>query len=727
MGTAWHGGAVSCGVTKILPSSKVRFREYVQGIARRKGAQAGERSVGTGSGGVLDGNARASERGPAGAEKKTDWTQTPEKGGKRRAQRSFAELLRAFLPLLREHWGKCATAVGTVLVTALLGLLTPLGAKITLDYVIAPTPAKLAQLEAHGYGTDASSRIALGWWVALATFGLALMASAVGTVGRYQMTRLNKLVQARVRRDVFEHMSRLPLHRLSALKSGGVASILRDDAGIVGEMLFSVLYNPLRAVVTLAGGLIAMAILDWRMLVGGIALIPIVWVTHRTWIGRIRPVFGAIKSTRTSTDAQATEAFAGMRIVRAFDRRRGETVRFTKSNQLMTRQEMLVWWWSRAIESAWMILIPAATAVGLAYGGGQVIAGRLSVGDIGAFLTYLGMILGPLELLVGTASSLQNGLAGWDRVLDVMHEEPEFAGSGGAGRNPAYLEGAARAVAPLSVSDTDGMPASLPVNGPVRPHQVDKGNVRGDVALRGVSFTYPGQTEPVLHEVSVEAAAGTTVALVGASGSGKTTLCNLVARFFDPSVGVVTLDGVDLKTIDVESYRRLLGIVEQEVFLFDGTVADNIAYADRGASMTRIENAARAANAEEFIVGLEQGYETIIGERGVRLSGGQKQRIAIARALLAEPKILILDEATSSLDTKSERLIQGSLLELMRGRTCFVIAHRLSTIRSADLIVVIEKGRVAETGTHDELVERRGQYFEMLQVQLHTARDYASL
>ncbi len=591
--------------------------------------------------------------------------------------RSFWQLWFEFWGLLRGHRLAVVFSLGTLTIATLLSLVSPAATKLMIDNVLDGKPLGRPW---SMFIPEPDSRLQLLWWLAAGVAAISLVETAVRLWGRWYATRTVTRVQVATRRRAFEHAVRLPLHRVHQLKSGGVASILRDDAGSIPELIFSMLYNPWRAMIQLAGSLIVLAVVDWRLLLGSLVLFPVVFLTHRTWISRIRPLHRDIRLERQSIDSSATEAFAGMRVVRAFGRQRSEASRFTRSNHFMARQQLHAWWWARIVEVVWEIILPMASAALLLYGGSRVLEGKLTLGELMMFLVYLAMLLSPLAVLANSAAALQSSLAGLDRVLDLLGE-------------------------PLEMADD---PEAITVR---------KDQVEGRVTLRGVSFRYPGSSDPVLHDINLDIQPGETVALVGRSGAGKTTLTNLVARFYDPTVGTVELDGVDLRRIDVESYRRLLGIVEQDVFLFDGTVSDNIGYAVRTATAEQIERAARAANAHEFIMALDLGYQTIIGERGVRLSGGQRQRIAIARALLADPRILILDEATSNLDSESERLIQQSLLTLMRGRTSFVIAHRLSTITHADRIVVLAGGRVVETGTHEELLAGSGPYRQMVEIQ----------
>jgi ATP-binding cassette subfamily B protein/subfamily B ATP-binding cassette protein MsbA len=389
---------------------------------------------------------------------------------------------------------------------------------------------------------------------------------------------------------------------------------------------------------------------------------------------RVRPIYRTVRKDVEVLDGRAGEAFSGIRVVRAFGREGRELLDYLLGRHTVLRKELFAQRRELFLWAGWGLLVAGVSVVIVWYGGYLSITGHASVGDVMAFQWYTFLLLGPVWTIVNSFSELQRSMAATERVFDVL---------------------------------------ATPADKPDRPDAIAAPAVVNEVRFEDVEFEYrPGR--PVVKEFSVSVPGGSVVALVGRSGAGKTTVTDLVARFHDPTRGRILVNGVDVRDYRLRTYRGLLALVQQDVFLFDGSVRENIAYGRPDATAAEVEDAARRANADEFIVKLPGGYDTVVGERGVKLSGGQQQRLAIARAILADPQILILDEATSNLDTESEQLIQAAMGSLLAGRTTFVIAHRLSTVRRADLILLMEDGRVTERGTHDELMAAGGVYAGMV-------------
>ena len=489
--------------------------------------------------------------------------------------------------------------------------------------------------------------------------------------------KLNARIVFRLRQRLCEHLLRLPLHELSAMKTGGITSRLSGDIDSVTGMVQMAIITPGVALIKVTLTIIILLWINWKMSVAALLLLPLIVTLNLTYIRRIRPIYRSMRRDRGEIDGRVVETFGGIRVVRAFSREKTEALSYAIRHHLVIRKDLLAQFLQHVVWSGWGFLIPLAGLIVIWFGGTLVLEGETTIGGIVAFQLYLMMLLMPVSAIVKSYGELQHALAALERVFDLLRR-------------------------PKDKPD--------PPNAVAAPDRVES------FAFDNVSFAYRHDT-PVLRSFSLEVPGGATVALVGPSGSGKTTVTNLVARFYDPDEGAVRLNGMDLRDVRLRSYRRLLGLVQQDVFLFDGTIAENIGYGRPRATRGEIEDAARRANAHEFVASFREGYETLVGERGVRLSGGQAQRISIARAILADPRILILDEATSSLDSESEQLIQASMQALLADRTTFVIAHRLSTVRSADLIVVLDGGRIVETGTHEELLVAGGLYSAMVQRQ----------
>ncbi len=576
--------------------------------------------------------------------------------------------MREYLRWLWPHRYAVGVLFTLALVAAGLEMIEPLFMRFIIDRVLLNTEL------------DTASRLTRLHLAGALFVGVIVLTRLVEVLKDYRQRLVNVRVMLSLRQSLFDRFLHLPLPKLWDMKTGGILSRLTGDVDTTTGLLQMAIMSPAISIIRLLVAVGLLMWLNWRLALTALAIIPGVMVVSFIFSRRVRPIYRVMRKDVELIDGRVGETFSGIRVVRAFGRELRELLDYMLGRHTVLRKEMFAHRREMILWTSWGLLLGAVNVVIVWYGGYLNIVGGASIGDIMAFQWYTFLLLNPVWNIVNSFSELQRSLAAMERVFEILgmeHDKPD------------------------------------------KPDALDAPTVIKEIRFENVEFEYR-KDQPVVHDFNITVPGGSVVALVGRSGAGKTTVTDLVARFHDPTRGRILVNGTDIRDFRLRTYRDLLAIVQQDVFLFDGSIRDNIAYGRHDATFAEVEDAARRANAHEFIVKLPGQYETFIGERGVKLSGGQCQRLAIARAILARPQILILDEATSNLDTESEQLIQASMATLLAGRTTFVIAHRLSTIRRADLILLMENGRVIERGTHEQLMSARGTYHGMVVRQMES-------
>ncbi len=583
----------------------------------------------------------------------------------KKPQPNYSNAWREARDLIWRYRGRLALGLVLMLINRFAGLVLPGSSKYIIDEVVQNQRADLLGLIALAVGTATLVQ-------AVTSFGLSQI---LGVAAQRAITEMRKSIQAFV--------LRLPISYFDSTKTGILISRIMTDAEGIRNLVGTGLVQLVGGLVTASIALGVLFWLNWQLTAMSILILAVFGGGMAYAFSTLRPLFRDRGKLNADVTGRLAETLGGIRIVKAYRSERGERLVFARGAHKLFRNVATTMTGVSGLGAFATLVIGAIAVVMLLVGGRAVLAQAMTLGDFVMYVFFVGLVAAPLIGIASIGTQITEAFAGLDRIHELRRMTTEDA--------------------------EDGQRAPL-------------GLVRGDVAFDHVTFAYkPGV--PVLRDVSFRAPAGSTTALVGSSGSGKSTLIGLVLAFNRPQQGRALVDGRDLASVPLGDYRTQLGVVLQDNFLFDGTVAENIAFARPHATREEIARVAQIAHCDEFVEQFDEQYDTVVGERGVKLSGGQRQRIAIARAILADPRILVLDEATSSLDSESEAKIQDGLRALRRGRTTFVIAHRLSTIRSADQILVLEGGEIVERGTHDELLAANGRYRQLYDKQYNFERD----
>ncbi|HMA60904.1 MAG TPA: ABC transporter ATP-binding protein [Halanaerobiales bacterium] len=569
------------------------------------------------------------------------------------------EIYKRFGKYMRPYMGEIIGGLVCLIIVGILGILVPWLFKFLIDDVLINGNEVILNYIAGG------------------AILLYLLKGIFNYGQKYLISGMSQHVVVDIRKDLYQHLQKLSLSFFERQRTGDLMSRITNDVNVIQNSLTHGLSNFILQPIMIIGIIGFLLYIDWKLALVSFIIIPLVSYAINKFGFKMRSISSRIQNEMSNVTNILQETLSAVRIVKAFNNEDKEIKKFSEANERTLQENLKGVQVEATITPIVEIIIALGSAAFLWYGGHKVLRGAMTTGELITFIGYIGLLVSPINILSRSYNRIQKGVGAAERIFKLLNIEEKVVEKDNAKKMPA---------------------------------------IKGEVVFDEVDFSYKND-EKVLKDINLKIKPGEMIAIVGHSGAGKSTLVNLIPRFYDVDSGEVRIDGINIKDVTLKSLRKQIGIVPQETFLFKGTIEENISYGVENKTRDEVIEAAKKANAHQFIQEFAQGYDTEVGERGVSLSGGQKQRISIARALLTEHKILILDEATSSLDLKSESLIQEALEYLIKDRTTFVIAHRLSTIINADKIVVIEEGKIVEKGPHQELLDKEGYYYNLYKKQ----------